>query len=127
MLTYREFCEQMMAGVSDGNLLSKKYGDYFRENAQVGDGVTVHFWTDGHAYTIIRRTAKSLTLRRCKVTRKNGFLTDCLTNENQEWKYDEDYDGHIVQAHWSWKKHCFYVDRENPVLPGRHEFYNDIF
>jgi len=133
MLTYREFCEQMMPGVSDGNLLSKKYGDYFRENAQVGDGVTVHLWTDAHAYTIIRRTAKTLTLRRCKATRANGFKPDfipggfsavCLNNEDQEWEYDEDLNGKIVQAHWSQRKHGFYVNRELIVTPGRNEFYD---
>ena len=30
------------------------------EDINVGDGVTVTYWTDANAYTVIKRTAKTL-------------------------------------------------------------------
>ena len=75
MITIREFKDQYMSGRDrfDGNLVSQKYGEYFRENAQVGEGATVCYFSDAHAYTIIKRTAKTLTLQRDKATLKKSF------------------------------------------------------
>lgn len=136
MLSIHEFREQFMHGCFDSNLILEKYGDYFRDNAQVGDGVTVHLWSDAHAYTIIRRSAKSLTLRRCKATLiegwkpeiiPGGFAGHCINQEEQEYTYEEDVNGEIVIAHWSQKKHGFYVQRREYVSPGRREYYDYNF
>ncbi len=136
MIGINEFREKYMHGCFDGNLIEEKYGDYFRENAQVGEGATVHLWSDAHAYTIIRRTEKSLTLRRCKATLKKefkpifipgGFAGTVINQYEQDYTYEEDENGEIVQAHWSQKKHGFYVKRCMYVTPGRREFYDYNF
>ena len=136
MLTYREFRDKYMPDSIDGNLISDKYNDYFKENAKVGDGVTVHLYTDAHAYTIIRRTKQTLTLRRCKATLvegwkpvfiPGGFAGHCINSTDQEYTYEEDEDGQVETAHWSGKKHGFYVNRTLYVTPGRREHFDYNF
>ncbi len=138
MLTIRQFEDQYMKGrgLREHHLVVEKYNDYFRENAKVGDGVTVHLYSDAHAYTIIRRTDKSLTLQRDKATLKNGwkpeiipggFAGHCINQEDQEYTYEQDENGSIVTAHWSQKKHGFYVQGSEYVTPGRREYYDYNF
>lgn len=112
-----------------------KYNEYFRDNAQVGDGATVCYWTDRHACTIVKRTPKTLTLRRCKATLSDdfkpdfvvgGFIAHCTNNGAQKWEYEEDEDGEIYKAHWSEKKKSFFVHGLR-VVSGRHEFYDYNF
>ena len=136
MLTYTEFKDQIMNGEHDHEVIHNKYAEYFRENAQIGDGATVHYWTDKEAYTIIRRTPKTLTLRRCKAILSpdfkpdfipGGFAGTVVNQHEQCYTYEEDENGRIVKAHWSEAKHGFYVDRCLFVSPGRHEFYDYNF
>lgn len=136
MMDIHDFKKRFMPGCIDGKLICEKYGNYFRDNAQVGDGVTVHLWSDAHAYTIIRRSPRSLTLRRDKATLAKGwkpeiipggFAGHCINQEDQEYTYEENENGEIAIAHWSQKKHGFYVQRSKYVSPGRHEFYDYNF
>lgn len=124
-----------MGWTCDGNLISQKYGEYFRDNAEVGDGASVCYWTDKEAYTIIKHTAKTLTMRRCKATRDpafvpeiipGGFVGHVVNNNEQTYTYEEDPDGQVIVAHWSEKKHGFYWHGLH-IIPGRHEFYDYNF
>lgn len=137
MMTIREFKDAYMTGRDrfDGNLVSEKYGEYFRDNAQVGDGATVHYYSDAHACTIIKRTAKTLTLRQDKATLKDsfkpefivgGFCAHCTNQEEQEYDYEPNPNGSIYVAHWSDKKKGFYANGLH-VTPNRHEFYDYNF
>lgn len=111
MMTFKEFHEAHdWKSRVNGMDIVDAYNLYFRDNAKVGDGATVYLWSDAHAYTIIKRTAKTLTLRRCKATLADdwkpefipgGFSVICTNNEDQRWNYEEDEDGEIVKAHWS--------------------------
>lgn len=137
MITIREFKDQYMNGRDrfDGNLVSQKYGEYFIENAQVGDGATVCYFSDAHAYTIIKRTAKTLTLQRDKATLKpsfkpefivGGFCAHCTNQSEQDYDYERDPNGIIETAHWSERKKGFYVNGCH-VIPNRREFYDYNF
>ena len=106
------------------------------DDLKVGDGVTVKLWTDCHAYTVIARTAKTLTLQRDKVTRDpnwkpewaiGGFSAVCLNNESQSWLYEPDPNGEIVKAYWHERMKSFYVDKSLRVSKGRFEFYDYNF
>lgn len=136
MMNYREFRElHDYASTVNGVSIDKAYDIYFKDNAKVGDGATVHYWSDAHAYTIVKRTAKTLTLRRCKATLADGwkpeyipggFSVICTNDESQRWQYEEDEDGDIVKAHWS-DTYGFRVNGCLNVSFGRHEHYDYNF
>jgi len=63
----------------------------------VGDGVSVSIWTDVDAYTIIKKTAKTITLRADTATLINGddlvfhvggFAAHCSNQRVQRYSYD---------------------------------------
>ncbi len=105
-------------------------------NIQVGDGVTIHYYTDAHAGTVIGRTKNTLTIQRDKATLKDnwkpeivpcGFVGHCINQQDQEYIYERDEKGQIFKAHWSNKKGKFYIDGCLRVTKGRHEFYDYNF
>lgn len=107
----------------------------FKDTAKVGDGATVVYWTDRHAYTIIKRTANTLTLRRCKAILSpdfkpdfipGGFCGTVINQDEQSYTYEEDEKGRVVKAYWSDKYKCFRFGGLR-VVPGRHEFYDYNF
>lgn len=115
--------------------MEKEKKPSFKETAKVGDGATVVYWTDKHAYTIIARTANTLTLRRCKAILDpdfkpdfipGGFCGTVINQHEQRYSYEEDENGHIIKAYWSEKNKCFRWDGLY-VVPGRHEFYDYNF
>lgn len=121
-----------------GREFDKEFNALLREYYQdikVGDGVTIHLWSDSQAYTVIKRTPKMLVLQRDKVTKKNGwkpewieggFSAICINQEDQEWNYEIDPEGSILKVYWSEKRGAFtYCDKN--VTPGRHEFYDYNF
>lgn len=134
MLTFAEFEEQHCKGCIDLNETIRAWHKYFRDNATVGDGATICLWSDRHAYTIVKRSPKSLTLRRCKCIRDftpewislGGFSAFCTNNEEQKWKYEEDENGRTIRVFWSEKYGMFRHGTSN-VIPGRHEFYDYNF
>ena len=99
-----------------------------------GDGVTIRLYTDREAYTVIRRTAKTATIRRCKATLNRekshleftpgGFLGH--TEGEQVWDYEEDPKGDIKTIRWSEARGCF-LYKGKYVQIGRHEFYDYNF
>lgn len=139
MMTMREFEEKYFSGENwtcDGNKIMNAWRKYFHENVQVGDGVTVHYWTDQEAYTVIKKTRCTLTIRRDKATLKptfkpifiaGGFAGTVINQDEQEYDYEPDPNGRVYVAHWSEKKNGYYVDGHLYVSAGRHEFYDYNF
>lgn len=91
-------------------------------NVKVGDGATLCLYTDREAYTIIKRTAKTITIQRDKAIRTddNG-MSDC-----QDYRYERDYDGIIRTARWSEVKGCFMYNGMR-IATGRYEYYDYSF
>lgn len=115
----------------------------------VGAGVTVRVYTDCHAYTIIKKTAKTMTLRQDKATRDpnwkpefipGGFAGHCTNQHEQTYTYEEnpdgaeikislrtwtDYTGHTRRA---WKQSgCGTHNIGGSVSAGRREYYDYNF
>ena len=111
---------------------------------KVGDGVSVSVWSDVHAYTIIKRTATTMTLRADRAELLNrdelrfvagGFAAHCENQEVQRYEYTPNPDGvkiKISLRHWNdeennerrrWKKsgvRTFEIGGN--VCPGRSAF-----
>lgn len=113
------------------NNLRREYYQGF----EVGDGATVHYYTDAEAYTVIRRTPKMLVLQRDRATLKEGwkpefitggFAGHCINQHEQEYDYEQDPEGHTIKVYWSDKRGAFLFN-DKCVTPGRHEFYDYNF
>ncbi len=107
-----------------------------RYNVKVGDGVTINYYSDSHACTIIARTKTTLTIQQDKATLNKdwkpeiipgGFVGHCVNNNTQEYNYERNEKGRIFKAHWSKTKGKFIVDKCLTVSNGRHEFYDYNF
>lgn len=105
------------------------------QELQVGDGVTYHLWSDAHAYTIIARTAKTLTIQRDKATYApgykpeyvpGGFSVICTNDTDQEWVYEPDPKGITRKCYWSQKEKRWQSDG-CMISRGRHENYDHNF
>lgn len=105
------------------------------QELQVGDGVTYHLWSDAHAYTIIARTAKTLTIQRDKATYApgykpeyvpGGFSVICTNDADQEWVYERDPKGITRTCYWSPKQKRWQSDG-CMISRGRHENYDHNF
>ena len=133
MLTMREFDELNHEKFGcDLNALSDAYNEYFKEAAQVGDGATLHWWTDSDPYTIIRRTPQSLTLQEDKATldpdwkpdfRAGGFCGMVVNQHEQSYTYEPNPEGRIIVARWSKKEKRFRFHGQY-VTAGRRKFYD---
>ena len=106
-----------------------------RQTVKVGDGVTLRLWTDAEAYTVIRKTANTLTIRRDKATldpafkpefEVGGFIARCTNQHEQSYLYEADPNGAVRRAYWSEKDRCYRADGMT-VEMGRHEFYDYNF
>ena len=103
---------------------------------EVGDGVTVTLWTDRYAYTVIKKTAKTITIQRDKAVLADdykpefitgGFSAICTNNADQHYVYLRDPNGSIEVCHWSEKHGCYRAQGSLRVSIGRHEFYDYNF
>lgn len=110
--------------------------DYERPNGfKVGDGATLHYVTDAHAYTVIAvsPSGKTITMQQDKATLDptwkpetivGGFLGHTVNNADQRWVYEPNPDGRIIKARltstgWS--------HLGQKVTKDRHEFYDYNF
>jgi hypothetical protein len=118
-------------------------------NLAIGDGVTVSVWTDTEAYTIIKRTATTMTLRGDKATRSpdfkpeiiaGGFAGHCVNQDEQTYTYEADPTGPTTKVslrRWTdedgnerrlWKKvGVGKFERGGSVYPGRRKFHDYNF
>jgi hypothetical protein len=79
----------------------------------VGDGVSVSVWTDVEAYTIIKKTPKTIWLRSDNAVLINreqlvfhtgGFAAHCSNQRDQRYTYEPDPEGieiKITLRHWT--------------------------
>lgn len=104
-------------------------------NVKVGDGITLCYYSDRKAYTIIRRTAKTITIQRDKAILnpnfkpefiQGGFAGTCINQNEQEYIYERDENGRTLTLRWS-DKYGKFVCKEANVRNGRHEFYDYNF
>lgn len=104
-------------------------------NLNVGDGVTLHIGSDAYAYTIIKKTAQSITCQQDKATLSKDFVPDVSmggffchvhNSEEQSYTYERDPQGEIIVAHWSEKKRGFFW-KNLRVTAGRHQYYDYNF
>ena len=72
----------------------------------IGEGVSVSLWTDCDAYTIVKKTATTLTLRADKAELLNrdelrfipgGFAAHCENQADQRYSYEADPAGHQIK------------------------------
>lgn len=87
---------------------------------KVGDGITLRTHTDQEAYTIIKRTEKTITIQRDKAT----IISGKGSNLAQEWIYERNPNGRILTLRWSdtWDNW-----RDEKTILGRDEFYDYEF
>jgi hypothetical protein len=115
----------------------------------IGEGVTVSVWTDAEAYTLIKRTATTMTLREDKATRNpnfkpeivaGGFIGHCINQHEQTYTYEPDLAGVTIKVslrRWTdeegnerrrWKKvGTGTFERGGNVYPGRSKFHDYNF
>ena len=102
---------------------------------EVGDGVTIRFYSDAHAGTVIRKTKKMIVIQRDKATLDpsftpqmdvGGFAAHCTNNGDQTYTYERDPEGTQYKAYWSEKEGCYKWDSCR-ITRGRHEFYDYNF
>jgi hypothetical protein len=108
------------------------------EMPSVGDGVTVHGWSDSHAYTVVKvNGATKFTAQRDKATRTNrdddtfspgGFFGHTTSPKGQGWSYETDEDGSTITVTRR-KDGTFRPSGQGtkPVSMGRHEYYDYNF
>lgn len=106
------------------------------QSIKVGDGVTVDFWTDGHAATVTKVTKCSVTAQRDKATLDpnfkpefipGGFGGHCINQSEQTYSYRPDPDGVIYTFRWSRKYQSYGQPGNLSLRKGRHEFYDYNF
>ncbi len=116
--------------------LKREYETTERYNVKIGDGVTIHYYSDSHAGTIIDRTKNSITIQQDKATLKSdwkpefipgGFAGHCINQEDQEYVYERDDNGRIYKAYWSKVKGRFVADKCLSISNGRQEYYDYNF
>lgn len=106
----------------------------------VGDGATFNLFTDRHAGTVIKATAKTVTFQRDKVTLDKeksdlnfsvgGFAAH--VSGKQVWKTERDPEGYTqvfsLRSNGRWvKKGAKMNSRGYTLSPGRHEKYDYNF
>lgn len=106
-------------------------------NVKVGDGVTIHFYSDAHAYTVVKVTKTSVTIQRDKAIKDpnfkpeivpGGFAGHCTNQDKQTYTYEPDTDGQLETFRYSKKWGRFQQGKNGRYLTaGRHEFYDYNF
>ncbi|MGN0768147.1 MAG: hypothetical protein ACI4M8_02215 [Christensenellales bacterium] len=107
----------------------------FYQGLEVGDGVTYHLYSDSHACTIIKRTAKTITIQQDTAILSpdfkpewvvGGFAGHCTNQDEQTYTYERNPKGQILTARWSDKYGAFmYLGKK--ITAGRKEFYDYNF
>ena len=105
-------------------------------NVEVGQGASVHYWSDTVACTIIKVTKTTITLQRDKATLdpnfkpewvSGGFCGHCTNQDEQTYTYERDPNGQTYTFHWSKKWQMYGQPNDLRAFKGRHEFYDYNF
>lgn len=98
--------------------------------------MTICYWSDKHAATVIKKTPFSLTVRRDKATLDpgfkpewipGGFAAHCTNQDEQTYTYEPDPDGDVQTFRWSNKYGTYGQPGDLRLIKGRHEFYDYNF
>lgn len=102
-----------------------------------GDLLNLTGYNNYIAYTIIARTAKTITIQRDKATLKKdfkpeiivgGFAGHCVNQNDQEYDYERNPKGETMVIRWSEKNQRWGTPKGyTRVSLGRHEFYDYNF
>ena len=115
--------------------LKDQIGVAKRFEVKVGDGVTYHLWSDAQACTVIKRTAKSITIQEDEAILDpnfkpeiipGGFAGHCVNQNEQTYTYKANPNGMIIVARWSDKYGAFMYCGKR-ITNGRHQFYDYNF
>lgn len=104
----------------------------------VGDGVTIHYYSDAHAGTVIKKTKTTITVQQDKATIDptfkpefitGGFAGHCTNQNEQSYTYERDLNGTVTVYRWSNKYNRYQGggDGSVKVTKGRREFYDYNF
>lgn len=103
---------------------------------KVGDGVTIKYWSDRHAATVIKVTNCTVTVQRDKATLDpnfkpewiaGGFAGHCTNQDEQTYTYERDPKGEIKTFRWSNRYGRYGQPNDLQLFKGRHEFYDYNF
>lgn len=116
---------------------------------EIGGGITVSLYTDAHAYTVVKKTAKTMTLQEDDATLLNGqdlqfhpggFVAHCSNQRIQEYSYKTNPKGPMIKITlrtWiddegnecrAWKRSGVKTnERGGNAFPGRHKFHDYNF
>ena len=108
------------------------------QEIEVGDGVTMKLYSDAPAYTVIAKTAKTITIQRDTATLDpnfkpewiaGGFAGHCTNQDEQTYTYERNPEGEKVRCYWSERLGCYTTggDQSIRIRRGRHEFYDYNF
>lgn len=118
--------------------LEDEYHKELNREIEVGDGVTMYLYSDRKAYTVIAKTAKTITIQRDKAIRDpnfkpewvpGGFSAICVNSNDQNWTYERNPDGEIIRCRWSEKNGRYQTGSDGSIAigRGRHEYYDYNF
>lgn len=140
-MKYTEYVERMKAINSnwelpweERNALANALIRQAHEEIAVGDGVTIRFWSDAHAGTVVKRTKKMIVVRRDKATLSSdykpewvvgGFSAVCLNQDEQSYTYEPDENGTEYRV-YAGRDGIFRYEGKL-IRIGRHEFYDYNF
>jgi len=105
-------------------------------NIKVGDGVTVHLYSDAKAATVIKVTACTVTVQYDTATLDpnfkpefviGGFAGHCTNQNEQTYTYERDPNGRVESFRWSNKYGTYGTPNNLRLTKGRHEFYDYNF
>lgn len=105
---------------------------------EIGDGVTLHLYSDAHACTVIAKTKTTITIQEDKATLdpnfkpewvEGGFAGHCTNQNEQTYTYERNPKGAIHKCHWSERNGCYQTggDGSMKITRGRREFYDYNF
>lgn len=106
------------------------------DTVKTGDGVTVNYWSDRHAATVIKITPKTVMVQRDKAVLNpnfhpefipGGFAAHCINQCEQDYTYEPDQNGEILTFHWSDKYQRYGQPGNLTLSKWRHEFYDYNF
>jgi hypothetical protein len=118
---------------------AKQYNEQYLTpaNIKVGDGVTMHLYSDAHAGTVIKVTKTTVTVQRDKATLNpnfkpefvvGGFAGHCTNQNEQTYTYEQNPNVETVVFRWSTKYGSYRNNAQGrKLMKGRHEFYDYNF
>lgn len=104
------------------------------DGMEVGDHANVRLWTDVEPCTIIKRTAKTITVRYDKAVKDpawtpewitGGFSAICTNDGEQKWIISEDPDGQI--GVFRRRKNGWFDRSDCCLTPGWRKYYDHNF